>query len=146
MAVQAPVKTAAAGGGGHKASLYRSLDGRQKTADEVDVGQHRSDRRPVPLQIHHAIPLGTSKNRFVMSADVGEPQDSAISRPIDPLSLLIQPRFHLERFAGLPPRTPLRLGVPRAFRPPRGFWGGVSGQRPEKPGTGFRAQGFAPVT
>ena len=31
------------------------------------------------------------------SAVVGEPQDSAISRPIGPLSLLIHPKCHLER-------------------------------------------------
>ena len=45
-------------------------------------------------------------------------------------------------FARLPPRTPLKLwgskGLPAL--------GGVSGQCPEKPGTGFRAHGFAPVT
>ncbi len=54
---------AAAGGGGHKACLYRSLDSRQKTADEGDVGQHRSGRRLAPLQVHHAIPLGTSNTK-----------------------------------------------------------------------------------
>ncbi len=33
---------------------------------------------------------------FVISADVGELQDSAISRPNVPLSLLIHPRIHLD--------------------------------------------------
>ena len=59
---QPPVKTAAARGGGRTAILYRGLDGRQKTADEVDVGQNRSDRSSAALQIHQGIPLGTSKN------------------------------------------------------------------------------------
>ena len=33
----------------------------------------------------------------MIAADVGEPQDFAISMPIGPLSLLIHPKFHSER-------------------------------------------------